>query len=171
MQKKKRSKGKEKMPRYKRIVRLWCWHLSKRGQLSERIGLANRWAARHPKKFFAISVGALTFFALTAVFSLVMTYVNRSSSSGQPAQQAQREDEILGDRKVIRNIENLRQLDNTRDYIKSETKSLTDQGLAIKRELDSLMALPEKTQEDSLRIIHDYNNLEQIVDFLKNGQK
>ena len=92
MQKKKRSKGKEKMPRYKRIVRLWCWHLSKRGQLSERIGLANRWAARHPKKFFAISVGALTFFALTAVFSLVMTYVNRSSSSGQPAQQAQRED-------------------------------------------------------------------------------
>lgn len=172
MQKKKRTKGKEKMPRYKRLLRLWCWHLSKRGQLSERVGLANRWASNHPKRFFAITVGALVFFVLTAVFSLVMTYVERSSASPEPVQkQEQRDDEILGDRKVIQNIENLRQLDNTRNYIKSETKELTDQGLAIKRELDSLMALPDKTHEDSLRIIHDYDNLEQIVDFLKKGQK
>ena len=47
---------------------------------------------------------------------------------------------------------------------------LADSGRAIRRELDSLIAMPRKTHGDSLRIVRQYRKLENIVKFINNGE-
>ena len=46
---------------------------------------------------------------------------------------------------------------------------LADSGRAIRRELDSLIAMPRKTHGDSLRIVRQYRRLENIVKFINNN--
>jgi len=64
----------------------------------------------------------------------------------------------------------LRQIDERKKSEKIELKQLTDKGVAIHKELDSLLAIDVKSHEDSVRIIQDYRQLENIVNFLKKGK-
>ena len=47
---------------------------------------------------------------------------------------------------------------------------LADSGRAIRRELDSLIAMPRKSHGDSMRIVRQYRRLENIVKFINNGE-
>lgn len=166
---KKRNIEKKKLPRYKRIIRLWCWKFSKKMELTDKVGHANDWALSHPKRFMSVTVGILSFLALTTIFPLIVAYIDRNSAKSRPP--VVEETEIIGDRQVLENINGIHQLDSRRDMIRQETKELTDKGMSIKNELDSLMALPEKSYDDSIRIVQDYNNLEDIVNFLNKGMR
>ena len=48
---------------------------------------------------------------------------------------------------------------------------LTLKGQVLRAELDSMIALPRKTREDSVRIVLHYRQLEGIVNSLKNNDK
>jgi hypothetical protein len=48
-------------------------------------------------------------------------------------------------------------------------EGLAARGQLIKKELDSLVKIPEKSHDDSVRIIVRYKQLEVIVGELKNG--
>ena len=54
MDRARRKKKKREMPRYKRILRYWCWNLSKGLRLRERIDHANNWSLTHPQQFIKI---------------------------------------------------------------------------------------------------------------------
>lgn len=170
----KKKPKKQKMPRYKRLVRVWCWRLSRQWQVKDKIGSANAWCLRHPKRFMAITVGVLSFCVLSSVLSLAFDYA-ASRRRGQDAPKEQKSTlfsaaKEIGDPQLSRNISGLHELDANRDMIRQETKNLADKGMQIKNELDSLMALPEKTASDSVRIVEDYKNLQDIVDFLNKNK-
>lgn len=48
---------------------------------------------------------------------------------------------------------------------------LVTDGQSIRKELDSLIAVPHKTHEDSIRIIKRYKQLEHIVKSLNNNEE
>ena len=64
----------------------------------------------------------------------------------------------------------LRQIEETKKTTKLEFKQVTDKGVSIHRELDSLLAIKDKSHEDSIRIVQDYRQLQRIVNFLKKGK-
>lgn len=82
--------------------------------------------------------------------------------------------DFSGKTESIENIQpimnGLRQIDERKKSEKIEIKQLTDKGVAIHKELDSLLAIDVKSHEDSVRIIQDYRQLENIVNFLKKGK-
>ena len=49
------------------------------------------------------------------------------------------------------------------------TLELTAEGQAVRKELDSLIAVPKKSRADSVRIVRHYKKLENIVKSLKNN--
>lgn len=161
------KKKKKKQPRYKRYVRLWCWRLSKALRLQDKVGTLNSWASKNPKIFFRSTVGILSFVVFTSVVSLGVSYLKEGmEKKNEPTTQ---QEETFGDPMVMENINRFQQIDDNKKVIRNERKALTDKGLVIKHELDSLMALPEKTHDDSVQIVMRYNNLKTIVDFLKNN--
>lgn len=82
--------------------------------------------------------------------------------------------DFSGKTESIENIQpmmnGLRQIDERKKGEKIEIKQLTDRGITIHKELDSLLAIDVKSHSDSVRIIQDYRQLENIVKFLKKGK-
>lgn len=165
------KKKKKKLPRHKRYVRYWCWRLSKLLKLPDKVGTLNSWATRNPKIFFRSTVGILSFVVFTSIVSLGVSYLKAGleSRSQENNKETVSQQETFGDPMVMDNINHFQQIDDTKKVIRNERKALTDKGLFIKHELDSLMALPVKTHDDSIQIVMQYNNLKIIVDFLKNN--
>lgn len=75
---------------------------------------------------------------------------------------------------VIANMEPLfqgfRTIQSNKGLHRATMLELADSGRAIRRELDSLIAMPRKTHGDSLRIVRQYRRLENIVKFINNGE-
>lgn len=75
---------------------------------------------------------------------------------------------------VIANMEPLfqgfRTIQSNKGLHRATIQELADSGRAIRRELDSLIAMPRKTHGDSLRIVRQYRRLENIVKFINNGE-
>lgn len=128
----------------------------KRGRIRERIAWMNRWAEHHRKRTFALTTGMLSaLFLLCLVFSL----------GGNKE---------LGDDSLMSGIadvkpmfDGIEQIQHVKSYHISQEQLLIQQGQAIRRELDSLVHLPRRTHEDSVRIIVRYRQLEMIVKNLK----
>lgn len=160
------KKKKRKLPRWKRKLRYSCWRVSKSMHLRERIEKGNEWASKNPKKFFRITVGILLVsLILTIIFSVHSILVDNNRNQ-KP---------LVGSNGQIENIQpmfdSLHHIEDNKKVIRSEVNNLTNTGLKIKNELDSLIELPVKTHEDSVLIYHDYKRLEDIVKFLKKGDK
>jgi hypothetical protein len=75
---------------------------------------------------------------------------------------------------AIANMEPLfqgfRTIQSNKGLHRATIQELADSGRAIRRELDSLIAMPRKTHGDSLRIVRQYRRLENIVKFINNGE-
>ena len=140
------TKGKQKeLPKYKRQIRYVCWKLAKGWNVKNKIEKSNQWASENRKTFFAL---------------VVSTDATQMDFSGKS--------ESIENIQPIMN--GLRQIDERKKSEKIEIKQLTDKGVAIHKELDSLLAIDVKSHEDSVRIIQDYRQLENIVNFLKKGK-
>lgn len=171
---KSKKKKKKKLPRYKRMIRLWCWRINKFLKLNNKVNALNEWAAANPKIFFGCSLGIMALVVITSFISLGATYYYRDNHQQvqEQSQNSQKEqEEVLGTPEVFQNINHLRSIDATKKQINTDTRELVMKGKALSNEVDSLMSLPEKTHEDSVRIVQDYNAVQSIVEFLDKQDK
>ena len=76
---------------------------------------------------------------------------------------------------IIGNIEPVFQgfhtIQSNKDIHRQTLMELAGQGQVIRQELDSLIAKPHKSHVDSIHIIRQYKQLENIVKSLKNNDK
>lgn len=161
----------KKLPRYKRRIRLLCWKMSKLMKLNNKVAVANEWALRNPKRFMGTTVAILSICFLSTIVSLIVSFMSGKEHTEAAVSNENSSESLyqgVADPQVMKNISGLHELDANREVIKQETKNLTEKGLVVKRELDSLMALPVKTSSDSIRIVQDYERLKDIVEFLNN---
>ena len=74
---------------------------------------------------------------------------------------------------AIANMEPLfsgfRTIQANKDAHRCTLLELTAEGQAVRKELDSLIAVPKKSRADSVRIVRHYKKLENIVKSLKNN--
>ena len=125
-----------------------------RYRLAARIRLANSWASRHPKKTFGYVVGTL----LTVLFcDIAVTGIRAESQMENMNHIANVEPIFNGFRAIQANKESQRQT----------ILEMTGQGQTLRHELDSLIAIPRKSHNDSVEIIRRYTRLENIVKSLK----
>jgi len=128
--------------------------LSRQWKIQERIDAANAWAANHPKRTVAMTIGAL-------ICSLVLGIVV-SLYTPKPSKN------IVGE---IENVQpmfaGLQSIQNGKNVQVREVGQLAFRGQRLKGELDSLVRIPIKTHQDSALIIYKYKQLEMIVANLK----
>ena len=120
-----------------------------------------------PKDIFALVVGFLVFAFVTTAISILYDLTKKPSSDGSL--------DLSSKNTPIENIQpmmnGLRQIEDTKKSTKLEIKQMTDNGVLIHKELDSLLAIENKSHEDSVRIVQDYRQLQNIVNFLKKGKE
>ena len=159
----KKKRVKKELPRYKRHIRYACWRISKYWRVRNKVEKCNQWATDNRKTFFTLVVGSLIFASVATFISVLYDLAKASTVKEQ--------EDFSGRTEKIENIQpmmnGLRQIEETKKSAKMELKQLTDQGVAIHKELDSLLAIRDKSHEDSIRIVQDYRQLQHIVNFLK----
>ena len=151
-----RKKKKARESRHTRMFRLFLWYLFKKTRCRERIERANAWAEQNKGRTAAMTVGTL--FMLLVIGS-VMTL----SGNDEPEMNI-----IDGIAEVNPMFQGLQQIQDTKAYQLSQVEKLTAKGHSLKRELDSLIQMPVKSQDDSLQIIIKHRQLELIVNNLEN---
>lgn len=125
-----------------------------RFKLKERIEALNKLASLHPKRTAALTIGSL---ALSLAVNLML-------SSGDKSEAIPNFRNIAD---VQPMFEGMRQIQSAKTMGQRIVLDFVDEGQRLRRELDSLVALPDKTHKDSIRIIVGYKRLEKIVDKLK----
>ena len=130
--------------------------IGKRYRLAARVRLANSWAAKHPKRTFAMVVGSLLFIL-----------------AGTVAIDSKRTETQMPDMGMIADMtpvfSGFRTIQAGKDAHLQSLQELTLTGQEIRQELDSMIAIPRKSHADSVNIIRNYRRLENIVKFIKNN--
>lgn len=136
-------------------------------RLAARIRLANVWAVKHPKRTFAYVVGFLLF---VLVGNIWISSINVDSSNSSNELSELNESNVS----MITNMEPLftgfRTIQANKDIQRNTLMDLVAQGQELREELDSMIAVPNKSKSDSTRIIQRYRQLENIVKSLNNNE-
>jgi len=125
-----------------------------RYRLAARIRMANAWAARHPKRTFLYVVGSL----LTVLLGDMMV-------AGMRAEMKEPNINMIANVEPIFN--GFRTIQANKDTHRRTIMELATKGQVVRHELDSMIAIPTKSYEDSIGIIRRYNQLDNIVKSLK----
>lgn len=134
-----------------------------RYRLPARIRLANRCARKHPKRTFACVAGSLLFL-LAGNIALDMVKANRTDQFGES-----NEPTVSTISHMEPLFDGFRTIQANKDIHRQTLLELAGKGQALRKELDSLIAIPKKTKVDSMRIVRSYGQLERIVNSLKNN--
>lgn len=126
----------------------------KRYRLGARIRIANSWATRHPKRTFGYVVG-----------TLLMVLVGDVMITGMRAEMKDPDVNMIANVEPVFN--GFRTIQANKDTHRRTVLEMATKGQAIKNELDSLIAIPQKSHADSVGIIRRYGSLENIVKSLK----
>ena len=104
---------------------------------------------------------------------IIYTLISVVVSFSVPQEGSQQDESFMTDKveSIQPTLDGMRKIDDTKKVVNIELKRLTDKGLQIKNELDSLLALENKSHEDSVRIVSDYRQLKDIVNFLNKEKK
>ena len=145
----------KKEARHIRLTRVFLWRLFRRHQVRERIEQANQWALRHKRRTAAITVGLLSLSLLTGI----LTTAFGDSEESEPS--------FDGIAQVGPMFEGMRRINDNKGFQLSQVEQLSLKGKTIKHELDSLVRLPFKSHDDSVRIVVRYKQLEMIVNHLQ----
>ena len=152
-----RKKIQESRLKTQLLVRSWLQPklgvIGTRYRLAARIRLANRWAAKHPKTTFAGVAGTLLLLLVSTV----------AIDSGNGKQSEPDVSSIAAMEPVFQGFQ------ANKDSHRSVLTDMTVKGQLLRHELDSMIAIPVKSREDSLRIILKYRQLENIVKSIKNN--
>lgn len=128
--------------------------LNKRHRIAARIRLANRWATKNPKKTAAHVVSSLL---VMFVMNIIVTGARLESQEPKLSEIAQVEPIFDGFRRIQANKETHR----------NRIADLTRQGNELRHDIDSLMSIPSKSHDDSIKIVTRYKQLEQVANTLK----
>ena len=143
-------------PRHSRMFRLMLWSLFKRAKVRERTEKANRWAENHKRQTAMMTVGSLF---LLLVLGTAMTFLGGE----------EKEENILeGITPVNPMFQGLQRIQDAKAYQVAWLDRMALDGRRLKRQLDSLIRIPDKTHDDSLQILIKHRQLEIIVDNLEN---
>ena len=148
-----KKKGRTTSQRFHRAIKESLYphfiRLGNRLKVRQRIRLANIWARRHPKK---LMINYSAFAVLLIGITLLSDFLSTKPE----------EPDFLGMRSIPSMNHRIRSMNNTEvqnERIRQEVYELGNKGMRMYNELDSLMKLPVKTRDDSVRIIQNYNIL------------
>ena len=140
------------------VIRAWLKPkmgvIGTRYRLAARIRMANSWATRHPKRTFLYVVG-----------TLVMILLGDMMVAGMRAEMKEPNVNMIANVEPIFN--GFRTIQANKDTHRRTIMELATKGQVVRHELDSMIAIPAKSHEDSVGIIRRYNQLENIVKSLK----
>ncbi len=140
------------------VIRAWLkpkmGAIGTRYRLAARIRMANGWATRHPKRTFLYVVGTL----LTVLLGDLMV-------AGMRAEMKEPNVNMIANVEPIFN--GFRTIQANKNTHRRTIMELAAKGQVVRHELDSIIAIPAKSHEDSIGIIRRYNQLENIVKSLK----
>lgn len=155
----KKNKKQKKPGRFARQTSVFLWNCFKRARLRERVAKANSWAAEHKKQTAGITIGLLSFSLLLGVITSLVS-VKNSKMNANPMNDIEN---------VQPMFQGIQQIQDAKSRQKELVGNMVLKGKKLKYELDSLIAIKDKTHEDSLRLIVTYRQLEIIARNLKNN--
>ena len=140
------------------VIRTWLkpkmGAIGTRYRLAARIRMANGWATRHPKRTFLYVVGSLLFIL-----------VGDMMVAGIRAEMKEPNVNMIANVEPIFN--GFRTIQANKEAHRKTILDMTTKVQTIRHELDSMIAIPTKSHEDSIGIIRRYNQLDNIVKSLK----
>lgn len=111
----------------------------------------------HPRKSVAAILGTMV---LMLLLTLVTTYYDFTNSANEEVLPIQSMEEMSSI------FSNKQRLDEIKQNHVEEVRSIFNEGQLLRKNLDSLMSLREKTHADSLEIYRQHKQLSTIVHYL-----
>ena len=137
-----------------RKARVWGYKIGKKYGIGEKIAKANAWADGHRRKTAGILFSVNTCIYLIG-FVLCM--------SGSEADGSSIKDPMQDLAQVQPIFSQLHRIEDMKTLQKHTYVQLSNRAVTLKREVDSLMAIPGKTHQDSVLALQKYDELKTIM--------
>ena len=133
-----------------RRARIWGYKIGKKYAIGEKIAKANAWADGHRRKTAGIlfSVNA-TIYAIGLLLCM-----SGNDSISDPMQDFAQVQPMFAQ---------LHRIEDMKTVQKKTYVQLSNRAVRLKREVDSLMAMPGKTHQDSVLALQKYDELKMIM--------
>ena len=137
-----------------RRARIWGYKMGKKYGIGEKIAKANAWADGHRRKTAGIlfSVNA-TIYIVGFLLCMSGNEVNGNSIQDPMQDLAQ----------IQPMFSQLHRIEDMKTVQKHTYVQLSNRAVRLKREVDSLMAMPQKTHQDSVLALQKYDELQTIM--------
>ncbi len=136
-----------------RNARIWGYKLGKKYGIGEKVSKANAWADGHRRKTAGI-LFSVNFCIYLIGFLLCMSEESNSSSIKDPIQDLAQIQPMFSQ---------LHRIEDMKTVQKKTYVQLSNRAVKLKREVDSLMAMPRKTHQDSVLALQKYDELKTIL--------
>ena len=136
-----------------RKARIWGYKLGKKYGIGEKVAKANVWADGHRRKTAGI-LFSVNFCIYLIGFLLCMSEEGNSSSIKDPMQDFAQVQPIFSQ---------LHRIQDMKEVEKNTFVNLSNRVVTLKHEVDSLMALPDKTHQDSVQALAKYEELKTLM--------
>ena len=136
-----------------RKARVWGYKIGKKYGIGEKIAKANAWADGHRRKTAGILFSVNTCIYLIG-FILCMSGSEADGSIKDPMQDLAQIQPMFSQ---------LHRIEDMKTVQKKTYVQLSHRAVKLKREVDSLMAMPGKTHQDSVLALQKYDELNTIM--------
>lgn len=137
-----------------RKARIWGYKLGKKYGISEKISKVNAWADGHRRKTAGILFSVNTCIYLIGFLLCLSESGNGENSIKDPMQDFAQVQPIFAQ---------LHRIEDMKTVQKNTFARLGDRVVTLKHEVDSLMALPDKTHQDSVLALAKYEELKTLM--------
>ena len=137
-----------------RRARIWGYKMGKKYGIGEKIAKANAWADGHRRK----TAGIL--FSVNATIYIVgfLLCMSGNDASGKSIQ-----DPMQDLAQIQPMFSQLHRIEDMKTVQKKTYVQLSNRAVRLKHEVDSLMAMPGKTHQDSVLALQKYDELKMIM--------
>ena len=137
-----------------RKARVWGYKIGKKYGIGEKIAKANAWADGHRRK----TAGIL--FSVNATIYIVgfLLCMSGNDASGNSIQ-----DPMQDLAQIQPMFSQLHRIEDMKTVQKKTYVQLSNRAVRLKHEVDSLMAMPGKTHQDSVLALQKYDELKMIM--------
>ena len=137
-----------------RRARIWGYKMGKKYGIGEKIAKANAWADGHRRKTAGI-LFSVNFCIYIIGFMLCMSGNDANGNSIQDPMQDLAQIQPM--------FSQLHRIEDMKTVQKKTYVQLSNRAVRLKHEVDSLMAMPGKTHQDSVLALQKYDELKMIM--------
>ena len=137
-----------------RRARIWGYKLGKKYGIGEKVAKANAWAEGHRRKTAGILFSVNTCIYLIGFILCMSGNQTDGSSIKDPMQDLAQIQPMFSQ---------LHRIEDMKTVQKNTYVQLSNRAVKLKREVDSLMAMPRKTHQDSVLALQKYDELKTIL--------